>query len=118
MDGKDYEDTISNFDEDEKNEKRSFVFLNEYLKKGLDLQHGPHKFKKTNIDGETYYYFYNSPVWRDKDFYPFKSNKNEFLISTPKIIQIISPNIEHAISNNSYSPCLKQFTVDVSEVGK
>ena len=33
-------------------------------------------------------------------------------------MQIISPNIEHAISNNSYSQCLKQFTADVSEVGK
>ena len=118
MNGNDYEETISSYDEDEKGERRSFVFLNEYFKKGLDLQHGSHTFKKTNIDGEIYYYFYNSPVFREKDFYPFKSKKNEFPITAPKIMQIISPDIEHAINNNSYSQCLKQFTVDATEVGK
>ena len=48
LDGNDYEETISSYDEDEKNDRRSFVFLNEYFKKGLDLQHGLHKFRKTN----------------------------------------------------------------------
>ena len=118
MDGNDYEETISSYDENEKEERRSFVFLNEYFKKGLDLQHGSHTFLKTNIDDEIYYYFYNNPAFREEDFYPFKSKKNEFPITAPKIMQIISPDIEHAINNNSYSQCLKQFTVDATEVGK
>ena len=49
MDGNDYEETISSYDENEKEERRSFVFLNEYFKKGLDLQHGSHTFRKTCI---------------------------------------------------------------------
>ena len=31
MDGKDYEDTISSYDEDEKDKRRSFVFLNDFF---------------------------------------------------------------------------------------
>ena len=79
MDGNDYEDTISSYDEDEKNERRSFVFLNEYFKKGLDLQHGSHTFRKTYIDGEMYYYLITTLYLGKKIFIPLNPTKMNFL---------------------------------------
>ena len=93
--------------------------MHEYFKKGLDVQFQNNKeFKITFIDGELYYYFYNSPSWKSKDFYPFKARNNNFPIEVPHIIQIVSPNIEHSISDNTYTQCLKEFTVNDVDVKK
>ena len=118
--GEDSEKRISNYSsENEKTQARTFVFMHEHFKKGLDVQFQNNKeFKITFIDGELYYYFYNSPTWKSKDFYPFKARNNNFPIEVPHIIQIVSPNVEHSISNNTYTQCLKEFTVNDIDIKK
>ena len=117
-DGNDSEIRISKLaDEDEKKGARTFVFLNEYFKNGLDVTFSKTRdFKKTRINGELYYCFYNHIKLKDQYFYPFKSNKNQFPIEVPRIVQITSPDIEHSAVNDSYKQCLKQFTVEKREV--
>ena len=80
MDGKDYEDTISSYDEDEKDKRRSFVFLNEYFKKGLDLQHGSHTHLERHILMAKYITTFITALYLGKKiFIPLNPRKMNFL---------------------------------------
>ena len=118
--GEDSETRISKLVNDEaKQNARTIVFMSENFKKGLDIKFAPGRnFKSAEIDGETYYYFYNSFSWRSAASYPFKSKNSDFSLNVPKIIQIVSPNIEHSINNYDYKQCLRQFTVKKTEIKK
>ena len=118
-DGTDSEERISKLPQGSKRDVRTFVFMNEYFKEGLDVQYnGRTDFNTTYIDGELYYYFFNSKVWKSKNFYPFESRKRNFPIREPEIIQITSPNIEHNINNGVFRQSLSQFTVKKSDIKK
>ena len=60
--GEDSETRISKLVNDEaKQNARTIVFMSENFKKGLDIKFAPGRnFKSAEIDGETYYYFYNA----------------------------------------------------------
>ena len=125
QDGGDFQNTISRLPKNEQINARTFVFLNAHFKKSLDVdfissteQPKIKQFRKTHIDGELYYYFFNALIHRFKDYYPFRSKNNSFNLKIPKIIQIFSPQIEHTISNESYTQCLTQFTVDKLDLNK
>ena len=55
-------------------------------------------------------------MWRKKNFYSFKSKNRTFLISTPKIIRILSPDIKHCKNNSQYNQSLREFTVNTSDI--
>ena len=119
--GEDSENRISKMHstENKRKQERTCVFMHENFKKGLDVQFRPNKdFKIIYVDGEVYYFFVNKPKWRRYEFFPFKSRINNFPIEAPKIIQISSPHIEHSISNNTYTQCLKSFTVNDFDIKK
>ena len=117
--GDDSEVRISKLPTEERRGSRTFVFLNEYFKKGLNVTFNKRaEFKKIHIDGELYYCFYNNVLLKNKSFYPFKSNITHFPIEVPRIVQMTSPSIESVQFNNAYKQCLKQFTVEKSEVKK
>ena len=103
---------------EEKLEYRTFVFLNKYFKKHLQLKlPNGEKLKTTHIDGERYFYWFNSPHWKNVKHYPFKSMKQKFPLNKPKVIQVICPQVESSIFNNGYRQCIKQFAISHSDVG-
>ena len=104
-------------DTNNQNEMGTFVFLNKYFYKYLNLSK-KEILKTTLIDGEQYYFFFNSPSLKSKSYYPFKANERKFNLEKPKLIQITSDQVDSAIYNGSYKQCLRQFTTTSTEVGK
>lgn len=97
---------------------RTIVFLNKYFKKHLKLEHPEKAFSTTYIDGERYYYFFNSIKLKSKPYYPFKSEAANFPLQKPKLVQVMSPNIGSCVYNNSYKQCLKQFSAVDQDIGR
>ena len=111
---------------------RTYVFINARFSEGLNLQptYSTQHFKLSEIDGELYYYFFNSEYWKLDNFYNLSvmlqcakggycfSVKKDFPLKEPEIIQIISPDIEHNINNGIFCRSLRQFTVKQSEIKK
>ena len=105
------------FDTSEKRELETIVFLNKYFYKYLNLSK-KEKLKTTRVDGELYYFFFNSSHLKSKSYYPFKAKETKFFLEKPKIIHVVSSQIGNTIYNDKYQQCLKQFTVSSNEVGK
>ena len=103
---------------EERRKFRTIVFLNKYFKKHLKLAHPEKAFSTTYIDGEKYYYFFNSIKLKFKSYYPFKSEATNFPLQKPKLIQVMSPNIGSCIYNNCYKQCLKQFSAVDQDIGR
>ena len=103
-------------DTNNKKEMRTFVFLNKYFYKYLNLSK-KEILKTMLIDGELYYFFFNSSSLKSKSYYPFKANERKFNLEMPKLIQITSDQIDSSIYNDGYKQCLRQFTTTSNEVG-
>ena len=118
--GNDSEERISKLPIKERKKSRTFLFLNKYFKDGMDIEFEDHglEWNSVYIDKEIYYYFFNSRIWRSKDFYPFKSRKQNFLIESPKLVRVLSPDIKHSISNTKFNQCLREFSTKISDDGK
>ena len=116
-DGKNSDVRISKLPKDERRKSRTFVFINGKFKDGLKIQFATIN-KTVEIDGELYYYFFNSKAWKSKPYYPFKSLEKDFPLKEPEIIQIISQDIEHNINSGIFCTSLCQFTVKKSEIKK
>ena len=125
--GEDSDDRISKIATNtRRREARTYVFINARFREGLDIQ-PIFNLKTTEIDGEKYYYFFNSRFWKlDKHYRYPKKNKGPILMSVekdfplkePEIIQITSPDIEHNINSDIFCRSLCQFTVKKSEIKK
>ena len=119
LDGTDSDERISKLPRESRKDARSFVFMNKYFKEGIDVQHGgTTDFHTIKIDGELYYFFFNSKIWKSKPFYPFQGRQKSFPVKEPSIIQITSPDIKHNINNGVFRHCLSQFTVKESDIRK
>ena len=121
-DGKDSNERISKLPKDEKTKSRTFVFINGRFKEGLKIQFSRinktdrRDFSTTEIDGELYYYFFNSKTWRSNPFYPFISVEKNFPLKEPEIIQITTPDIKHNINSGIFCRALCQFTLKQSQI--
>ena len=117
----------------ERRKFRNYVFINARFFEALNLQPKyslDNFFKTTEIDGELYYYFFNSEYWKSDEFYNMPkmapcarggmcfSVEKDFPFKEPEIIQIVSPDIEHNINNGISCRSLRQFTVKQSEIKK
>ena len=131
--GEDSNVRISRHSKIEKRRKlRTYVFINARFSEGLNLQptYSIQHLKPTEINGELYYWFFNSEYWKSDNFYNlpsmaqcakggvFFSVKKDFPLKEPEIIQIISQDIEHNINNGIFCTSLRQFTVKQSEIKK
>jgi len=124
---------------EEKRKLRTYVFINARFSEALNLQpkysvenfrFSNSMFSATKIDGELYYYFFNSEYWKSDNFYNLPqmapcakggmcfSVEKDFPLKEPEIIQIVSPDIEHNINNGISARSLRQFTVKRSEIKK
>jgi len=118
---------------DEKRKLRTYVFINARFSEALNLQPKysvQSCFKSTEINGELYYYFFDSEYWKSDNFYDLPkmapcakggicySVEKDFPLKEPEIIQIVSPDIEHNINNGIFCSSLRQFTVKRSEIKK
>ena len=117
-DGSDSEERISNLPLKKRKNLRTVLFFNKYFRDGLDIQIEDKKWKTIHIDGQLYYYLFNSKYLKKSDIYPFKSKNVVFPINEPKIIRIMSPNIKHSINNTTFNQCLKEFSTKSSDIGK
>ena len=132
-DGEDSDVRISRHStKDEKRMLRNYVFINARFSEALNLQpkYSVQNFSTTEIDGELYYYFFNSEHWKSDDFYNLPematcarggvcfSAEKDFPLKEPEIIQIVSPDIEHNINNGIFCRSLRQFTIKRSEIKK
>ena len=82
-DGKDSDARISKLPRKKRRGSRTYVFINKYLKNGLDIQYDNiSDFRTTYIDGELYYFFFNARDFKSKSFYPFKSRKKNSLMKS------------------------------------
>ena len=108
---------VDAMDTNNQKELRTFVFLNKYFYKHLNLSK-KEKMRTTLIDGEQYHFFFNSEGLKSKSYYPFEANETKFNLEKPKLIQITSDQIDGTIYNGSYKQCLRQFTTTSTEVGK
>jgi hypothetical protein len=108
----------------EERKSRTCVFINKRFKEGLKIQFsrlnntGTGDFRTTDIDGELYYYFFNTEKQKDDPFYPYISIENDFPLKEPAIIQITTPDIEHNINSGIFCRSLCQFTLKQSEIKK
>ena len=133
VNGEDSNVRISKHRTKEKKRKlRTYVFINARFSEALNLEpkYSVKKFKRTEIDGELYYYFFNSEYWKSDAFYNLPimapcakggmcfSVEKDFPLKEPEIIQIVSPDIEHNINNGIFCRSLRQFTVKRSEIKK
>ena len=125
-DGEDSDDRISKLAKARRRESRTYVFINARFREGLNIQ-PTFNLKPTEINGESYYYFFNSKFWKlDENYlYPEKekgpiamSVEKYFPLKKPEIIQITSPDIEHNINSDTFCRSLCQFTVKQSEIKK
>ena len=112
FDGENVFDTSNN-----RRELETFVFLNKYFYRYMNMSK-KEKFKTTLIDGELYYFFFNSARLKTKSYYPFKARETKFYLEKPKIIHVVSSQIGNTIYNSKYQQCLRQFTIASNEVGK
>ena len=117
---------------DERRKLRTYVFINARFSESLNLQpaYSTKHLQLTEIDGQLYYYFFNSEFWKSDNFYDSPdmtqcaeggvcfSVKKDFPLKEPEIIQIVSPDIEHNINNGIFCRSLRQFTVKQSEIKK
>ena len=95
----------------------TIVFINKYLYKYMKIGK-KEKFKSTLIEGKQYYFFFNTTNLKSKSYYPFRAAERKFNLEKPKLIQIISDQIDGSICNGTYKQCLRQFTTTENEVGK
>ena len=118
IDGEDSEDRISKLPKARRRESRTHVFINARFRDGLDIQ-PTFNLRPTEINGELYYYFFNSKYWKKEVDVPIAmSVEKDFPLKEPEIIQITSPDIEHNINSDILCRSLCQFTVKRSEIKK
>ena len=96
---------------------RTFVFINARFRDGLKIE-PLHNLKPTTINGEPYYYFFNSKKWNLDDGPICASVEKDFPLREPQIIQITSSDIEPNINSDIFCRSLCQFTVKRSEIKK
>ena len=125
--GEDSDARISKLANAERRNARTYVFINARFREGLDIQPTFNLIKTTEIDGELYYYFFNSRAWKLDRHYRYPKDKKgpilmsaekDFPLKEPEIIQITSPDIEHNINSDIFCRSLCQFTVKKSEIKK
>merc|ERR1712008_455734 len=62
--GEDSDARIFKLANEERRNARTYVFINARFREGLDIQPTFNLIKTTEIDGELYYYFFNSRFWK------------------------------------------------------
>ena len=117
-DGKDSNQRISELPFSQGRLLRTFVFINARFREGLKIEPF-HNLTPTEIDGEPYYYFFNSKnKWNLDDGPICTSVEKDFPLREPQIIQITSSDIEPNINSGIFCRSLCQFTVKRSEIKK
>ena len=117
-DGKDSNQRISELPISQRRFLRTFVFINAKFREGLKIEPF-HNLTPTEIDGEPYYYFFNSKnKWNLDDGPICTSVEKDFPLREPQIIQITSSDIEPNINSGIFCRSLCQFTVKRSEIKK
>ena len=107
-----YEDEFKRLtSKEEKDKKRTFVFIHDRFKEKL-LMEKEDNLNSCMIDNELYHWFFNSLSLKEKDFYPLKCSATYFPVTIPKLVQILSKNVEPSICNGENRNCLRQFAID------
>ena len=117
-DGQDSNQRLSELPYSQERLSRTFVFINARFRDGLKIE-PLHNLKPTEINGEPYYYFFNSKKkWKLDEGPICMSGEKDFPLKEPQIIQITSSDIEHNINSGIFCRSLCQFTVKRSEIKK
>ena len=114
-----FEDKLLDYTEGaERNKKRTIVMLHENFKKVLNFTSESESFLRTlKIDDQQYYYYYSSEL-HTKGVYPLKTTCSQFNIEKPRLIRVMSPNVEERIVNSDFYQILKEFACEDSGVNK
>ena len=114
-----YDDKLLDYTEGtERNKKRTIVMIHENFKKILKFTSESEGFLRTvKIDDQQYYY-YNSSELHAKGGHPLKTSCRQFYIEKPKLIRVMSPNVEERIVNSDYYQILKEFACEDSGVNE
>ena len=110
-----FDEEISELSSEEKDGMRTFIYIHKNLAERLNIAENYAKeLEMTYIDDEIYYCCHFSKDFRSGDCYPIKTQTKTFDIDMPKIIRIVSPNINERIVNGDYYQVLKEFICDYS----
>ena len=110
-----FDEEINDASSEEKDGMRTLIFIHKNLAEKLNFAENYAKvFTMTCIDDEIYYCCHFSKDFRSGDCYPIKTQTKTFDIDMPKIIRIVSPNINERIVNGDYYQVLKEFICDYS----
>ena len=107
-------------DNNTRNNARTFVFIHENFAKQLMFTETTKALLNSVIIGnDTYFMFFNSVQLKQlQQYYPLATTAQEFVNKKPDLIQILSPNVNKSLSNETYVNVLKHFSVDLSDVDK
>ena len=116
--GQDSNQRLSELTFSKERDSRTFVFINARFREGLKIEPF-HDLTPTEINGEPYYYFFNSKKkWNLGEGPICASVVKDFPLIEPQIIQITSSDIEPNINSGIFCKSLCQFTVKRSEIKK